>query len=235
MDRPPVNFTAVHGTMGRNAPWVKVTSPLMKLFDSYNVRPLHSNDPFCWSGDVDGWQFWRRLGIGTGGGDRGDWEVGGNALRWYLDGDRFEDRGLLVHSHGLWPAIEACAQGLTIPWLISVGSPVREDMTSRIQLAIPRIGAWLHIYDPRFDWWGMWGSFGDGKFNWNRAQRYAGPPYDPGQVTLYMKIRPRAGGNDPIGGIGHTGVLEDEKAFHYWMERGWFDFMLPSTAPTQAA
>lgn len=230
VDRPPVKFSAVHGTRGRHAPWVKPTSPLMKHFASFNITPLDPDDPFVWTGDVDGWQFWRRLGLGSADGDRGDWEVGGNSLRWRLRTAAFLDRGLLVHSHGLWPAIEACAQGLDIPWLLSVGSPVREDMTDRIKLALPHIGAWLHVYDPCFDWWGFWGSFGDGEVNWNRAQRFAGPPYTPGQVTLYMKMRPRAGGNDPIRGIRHTGVIENPKHFRYWSERAWLDFMLPEAA-----
>jgi hypothetical protein len=228
---PEVRFTAVHGTHGRQAPWVKPSSPLMQLFAKYNIQPLYPEDPFCWSGDVNGLQFWRKFI--PGGGDRGDWEVGGNSLRWRLRTEPFECRGLLVHSHGLWPAIEACAQGLQVPWMISVGSPVREDMTDRILLALPNISAWLHVYDPHFDWWGTLGSFGDGKFNWNRAQRFAGPPpHLERQIAAYTTVRVRAGGNDPISGIGHTGILEDVKYFRYWWERRWLEFMSPEPVST---
>lgn len=225
--RPDVKFTAVHGTHGRKAPWVQRDSGLMKLFATLNITPLYPDDPFVWSGDVNGLQFWRNWI--PGGGDRGDWEVGGNALRWRLKGCPYIDSGLIVHSHGLWPAIEACAQGLQVPWMISVGSPVRADMEGRIQTALPNIGAWLHIYDPRFDWWGTLGSLGDGRWNWNRAQRFAGPPPHTAitQTALYTALRPRRGGNDAVAGISHSGALEDSKHLHLWQDRKWVDFMAP--------
>lgn len=224
--RPVTRFTGVHGTMHRDPEWARSEAPLRKLFNENNLVPLYPDDPFCWSGDVNGWQFWRRFTGRYSGGDREDWEAGGSALRWYLAGAKVEDRGCIAHSHGLWPVIEAAAHGLKIPWLISVGSPIREDMEDRIKLARPNIGAWLHIYDPHFDWWGMWGSFGDGKFNWNRAQRYAGEAHDYRDSVLYSRFWPRAGGNDPITGVGHSGILVDPQHFHYWTDRNWWAFML---------
>lgn len=223
--RPLVRFTGVHGTWHRHAPWLRHDSPFLAFLAEHNVRPLHPKDPFVWSGDLNGWQFWRRWGWGSKDGDLGDWMVAGNALRWKLQGEPYADRGLLVHSHGLWPAIEAMAQGLAVPWMVSVGSPPRYDLEPRIAQALPQLGSWLHIYDVRQDRWGTGGSFGDGHISLTRAQRFAGIHNVQGQTLLYSTLLPRRGGNDAVAGIRHSACLVEPDAFHYWIDRHWLDFM----------
>lgn len=233
MTSPAIRFTPVHGTWHRQAPWMRPDSELIAHLAGLGLELLDPDDPFYWSGDAGGWQFWRRWGWGRKDGDIDDWIAGGGALRWKLRMREYLDRGLIVHSHGLWPAIVAMAQGLDVPWMISVGSPARADMERYVQDALPHLGAWLHVYDRDDDGWGRRGGFGDGRLSLKRCQRFAGVHNTRGVPQVYTLHYPRRGGNDALEGIGHSGVLNNPRLFHLWKDRGWVDFTRP--APMVAA
>jgi hypothetical protein len=148
-------------------------------------------DPFVWSGDIDG--------VITG--LDHDWYAGGQALRYYLRTVPLKDRNIICHSHGLQVVLFACAiiPRMPINCLISVCSPIRADMRQMAASARPYIGHWQHIYESGFDLMQRLGSLFD-------------------KNVAINKDEPIADANYPIKGIGHSGVLYYEQYFPRWDE-----------------
>lgn len=143
--------------------WWRAGSPLMHWLASRGLVPLHPEDPFCWSTDLNGWKFWRRL---FGGKDTPrDWLAGGDALRWWI-GDkrvRLAQRNFWVHSHGLQVLLNAAAEWrepLFAQRVVSFGSPLRDDAPWKE--ALPKIWQWLIVTDSGFDRVQFLGQLGDG-------------------------------------------------------------------------
>jgi len=168
--------------------------------------------PWTWTTDLNG-LFWQRA-------HHTDWRSAGLSLQQYLvppvTGANREsyipirDRNLIIHSHGLQPVLYACAGGLRVNAIITIGSPKREDMWEVAQAARLNIHRWVHIVDPSI-WTNKWewlGSLFDGEFKWP-------PRWD----------HPLADTNIQLRGIGHSGVLQDPEKFALWLDNGWFDIL----------
>ncbi len=81
-----------------------------------------------------------------------DWQVGGANLFSYAVPPLCPDKRIpsdelliVAHSHGLQPALYAFARGMK-GRLISVCSPVREDMMAVARMARTNISKWVHTY-----------------------------------------------------------------------------------------
>jgi hypothetical protein len=181
--------------------WYCPGSPYAAFLQAHAVEPVFGGDaaapqPFIWSTDLDGLPF-RRKHV--------QWSAGGAALAYFA---RTTPIAIVAHSHGLQVVLYACARyGLRIDRLISVSSPVRNDMAAVAAAARPNIGRWLHLHSDGSDRWQWFGELFDGHFGVVRAH-------------------PLADKNDAVPGVGHTGVLEDAANFHYWTERDWLTWLL---------
>lgn len=188
-------------------------------FDHYMGECLFTNDnthdPFTWSTDLNGIQFWRRWPIlqkwFKKDKDHRDWMAAGSALTWYVEAKKIDlkDRNIIAHSHAYQVIAYACAyHGLKINNLITVSSPIRRDMEPVYTLAKFNINRHLHIYDGGTfsDRVQVYGEFGDGGF-------------------FPLRYSSHADFNDPIGNVQHSKVLSNPDDFHYWSDRGWLDFL----------
>lgn len=159
-------------------------------------------DPFTWSTDLDGlWVPWKGQPSKT------DWEAGGHALMYYLQGIPYQDRHVIAHSHGGQVVAFCVSHGVPIRSLVTVSVPVREDMRVRWELARPLIGRWVHLYSQGWaDRWQWLGTLCDGHFGIVRR-------FD---VAHYNIGFPRA---------GHSRLLTDPNWFSQWREAGVLDWI----------
>lgn len=209
----PIPITPVAGTHGYRGQltgeWWCHGSPVLTFLHAAGFPLLAPGRPFVWSTDVNGWKFWRRLFRMQD--KHHDWTAAGHGLYGYFrpifdELDRYvpiAQRNLVVHSHGLQPALYACELGLRINTLISVMSPVRADMMAVAAAARPNIGYWEHVHadKDRFQWWG---AVGDGAVGINRRH-------------------PLADRNTLVKGVGHAKLLRDPAAFTRWIDEGILD------------
>lgn len=202
-----IPILAIPGTWGWRGSsagqWYDPASPWSAFLRSRGLDHLHvlrgDHRPFVWTTDVNGQQFWRRwFGLAP---KVNDWQVAGINLYAYcvppLAADRCvppEELHIVCHSHGLQGVLFACAEGLRVNTLISVGSPVREDLFPVADRARPHIGFWWHFYSDGSDRWQWLGEIGDGHFG--RVRRH-----------------PFADMNVGLPNAGHTGILTNPALF----------------------
>ena len=194
----------IHGTWARREDatgdqWWQCGSPFHTALTAHCYDYLQPDDPFVWSGDVNGMAGILHRFVGKPPNDKGDWTSAARALRWYLrlyapTGPRI----VIAHSHGVNPAIYAAAAGARLDVLVTIASPVRDDMRETYRIARPNIGYWLHVYDAKFDRTGSAGAFGDGSFDWwwNPKSRH----------------QPVAHQNLALLGISHSRLLNEDSA-----------------------
>lgn len=187
-------------------------SPFLAFLEPHGFVPYNAARPYKWETSLAGMPAWLPLV-----GDRRQlaWRHGGDVLYDYMvpplhggcaNGVAASplDTRQVAHSHGIWPSMFAAVPsgqrpGLRISVLITVGSPVREDMDDVILQALPNIGTWVHLWSNEGDWWAVLGGVGDGKVALRHQQ-------------------PRADVNICVPG-GHTGVLDDPDHFVEWDTR----------------
>lgn len=200
--------------------WYAPGSPFVRFLIGNGVYPIFGEDvsdyagvrlrPYTWST--------RLGGVGFGDGDLAGWRAAGVNLFHYLVPPlcpekrvRPVDTNLIVHSHGLQPALFACAEGLKVNTLISVGSPVRKDTEAIARAARKNITRWLHLHSDSSDWWQVFGGFFDGKLGIVRAQ-------------------PHADDNQKVPKVGHSELLRNPDHFPMWEQRGWLTWLQPVAA-----
>lgn len=202
-----IPFLAIGGTWSWNGSskgqWYDAGSPWSANMRARGLEHHHlltgEARPFVWSTDINGQQFWRRwFGKAP---DVNDWQAAGHNLLNYCvpaiaPECRIEPSQLHVicHSHGLQPVLFACADGLKINTLISIGSPVRADMVEATRRARPRIAFWWHFHSDTTDRWQWLGAIGDGSFGIARRQPFADQ-------------------NVMVPGVGHSNILNDMRIF----------------------
>lgn len=175
------------------------------------ITPTYDGDrPFVWSTNLSGVPGLTRS-------NHVDWQAGGAALSYFVIG-RLAREGaktaLVVHSHGLQVALYAIVEhGLKVQTLISMGSPVRDDMAEIAKQARANIGYWLHVHSDGSDRWQWFGEMFDG--GWKR--------WMPGGEPRIVREHPLADKNDFVPKVGHSELLRDPAQYHYWTERGWLD------------
>lgn len=188
--------------------WWHPASPFMVWMGEHGCRHLCEDDPFIWTTHVGGALFWAK--------SHTDWMAGGAALSYYFDAETHygpsftapEQRHVIAHSHAGQVVAYACAfRNVKLDTLITVGSPVRNDMLPIYKAARPNIRKWLHIASPgwtdRMQWFG---ELFDGSFGVKRSQPFADV-------------------NHLIPGIGHSGILRDPKLFGLWESQGWLGWL----------
>ena len=176
--------------------WWHRASPFARFLAQQGLQPARPETPFVWSGDLQGVPF---FGAGK------DWEAGAQALRYYLEDLPYESRNVIAHSHGGQVAL-LCAVDLPLRSLVMVGTPVRKDIERRIApVAARQIGRCLHLSDAKWDWMGLGGALFDRRLSFRRTFRV------PGIVC------------EQVHGIGHSGILRDERLFPLWLEHGWIN------------
>lgn len=216
-------YVAVHGTW--SGAWGKKPEeywwwrgPWMRYMLLQEFAPARADDPYRWSGDVNGVAGVLHRFLGRPPAQPTDWLAAGDSFRWYCAG---LSGPLIVfaHSHGMNPVIIAAAhetRPIRIRTLVTIGSPVRADMLEVAKAARPNIGFWLHLYDSKFDDWGSFGQFGDGQIEW--------------WWSPSSRMHPCADMNVAVEDIGHSGLLYEESQFFLWTTRGWLDLIARGAA-----
>lgn len=183
--------------------WFSPGSPFASFLAANGAHPFFAPGPlpFIWSTDLGG--------VGVGDGDLVVWAGAGANLYWFCVPPVAPQRripgaelNIIAHSHGLQVVLYAASFGLKINHLISVCSPVRQDVMGVAKKARPNIAHWRHLHSDRSDWWQWFGSLFDGDLRLPRAH-------------------PLADVNETIPAVGHTGLLDKPDYFHYWVDKGW--------------
>lgn len=201
-------YIPVQGTHGwdedpNRFQWWEPQSALASYLHQNQIEQVNVSLPFVWSTELDG--VLRPSHI--------VWKAAGYALRYYI-GDQFpkglptEKRNLIAHSHGGQVAFYACASGLQIRNLITIGTPVRGDMEAVVKAARPNIGYWLHICDSKSDWISLAGALFDGRIR----LKHDFPLADRNDNCSDLKI-------------SHSKILTDADRFGLWQTRGWAEVL----------
>jgi hypothetical protein len=186
---------------------------------------LGADRPFAWAGDIGGLKFCRRHSV---------WQAGGTNLyaylcppimsrlceagalrpepRYYRDDSPayipIRDRNVIAHSHGGQVVFYACAEGLKLSLLITIGTPVRSDMRAIVEKARPNIGHWLHVFESSY---------------WANKMQWLGALFD-GHVGIEWR-HAAADVNIDVPGVGHSRLLVDPDCFSLWHTHGWLSLV----------
>jgi hypothetical protein len=157
-----------------------------------------TGEPFSWPASLGGIPFL----------NRGVWPQWGAELAVFAL--NFPRIRFLCHSHG--GAVGAHAAALLagmrrVEVMYTVGTPVRNDVPNREAAA--NCDCWLHFYDSKRDWWG--------------TLKGLGKLFD-GNVSLRRDYRLPGINDQPLPGIGHSGLLNEHAEL--WRRYGFFDPIL---------
>lgn len=198
----------VHGTWLPEKDWWLLGSDFYTFAAQNNILYFvfdnESYEPFNWSGDVDGFNWLSLFTLGLKKDKHTDWIAGGKSFKSYVRYIPLKDRNLIIHSHGLQVITYS---GVILNNVITVGSPIRNDLMGEYKKLRANCKNWMHIYDSRWDRMGFMGQIFDGKFLGSRA-------------CLIDGVK-----NCPQTSIGHSNILRDKKLFSKWNTEGWFDFL----------
>jgi hypothetical protein len=199
----PTVYIPVHGTWAIDEDeiaWWKETGPFSQFAKRHNIIQ-HNYFPFIWSSDLNGaWYNFLSQKL-----KHSDWIAGGWSLYYYLESVPVHNRNIIAHSHGLQVVLYCAMFGMNINTLISVCSPIRNDMGEIAEMARPKIGKWLHIYD-KWDKTQFLGGFGDGR--WLKSR----------EATI-------ADENFKVDKINHSEILKKDEKMHLWVQIGWFEYL----------
>lgn len=213
-----VRYLPVMGTHGwsfgmKTGRWWCGDSPFAEMMIEHGLVVLCRTRPFVWTTDLNGHHFWELRKKARG--DHRDWAAGGENLFTYCVPPLEPyaaippvQVNIVCHSHGLNVVLYAAALGLKINRLISVASPVRDDMTEVAKMARPNITLWRHLHSDASDRTQWLGELFDGVIN-----------------VAGARAHPLADVNELIPGVGHSRLLEDPACLPMWHERGWTTFL----------
>lgn len=190
--------------------WWECTSPFCSFLKTLGIETIGGNRPFIWSTELDGLGWLQRRTVKR----HLIWEAAGDNLYAYLkpplslfdDYVPITDRNVIGHSHALQVIAYACAAGLKLNRLVTVGSPVRQDMADVYKAARPNIASWLHVHSDGSDRIQWFGELFDGHFG-------------------IVREAPLADRNVLIGNVAHSRLLNDSACFRLWQEQGLMDFL----------
>lgn len=121
---------------GRNGDWWRPGSAFVSMLAEAGVSLVDGEDPFAWSTGIDGID-----------GQNLTWQTAGRALKWYCEAKVRRDRvSVVAHSHGGQVVAYAAAAGARFETVITVASPVREDLDLQYQALRRQSRRWIHIY-----------------------------------------------------------------------------------------
>lgn len=190
-----IAVTAIAGTWAWKSQWWQDGSTFWAYMRLHGIGPARIGGlPFRWSTDLgNSWKFWESR--------RSDWEAGGDALAYYLDALPERERVVVAHSHGGQLAFCCARLGVQIDRLVTVATPVRNDMKQIVDDARPYIRSWWHVCDEKSDKTAWWGAFGDRKIGNSRVFTQAN------EVVKLPKI-------------GHSKLLNDPNKLPLWEQSG---------------
>lgn len=191
--------------------WWDRRSPFCAFLRLQGIETLGGDRPFTWSTALDGIGKYLQRSFKK----HRTWESAGNALDWYCRPALMEkyddylplvDRNLIGHSHAMQVIAYACAQGLKINRLVTISSPVREDMREVYAQARPNIGEWLHVHSDGSDRIQWFGELLDGHLGVVREQAFADR-------------------NVLVAAVSHSRLLNDPTTFGLWRSTGVLQFL----------
>lgn len=230
--KPPIPFAAVSGTWAYEHrfsldEWWQPCSRFAMMLRRQGFAPIDPR-PFLWTTEINGAEGWRRwldwLPCVNKVGDQLDWYVGGEWLRRYCDPVQGQPFVVFCHSHGGQLAKFAAYQGLYIPVLVTIATPVRhleaeirphvyEDILPKMRR---NIGYWIHLHsgwDDKMQWLGQ---FGDGVVRSNRSE-------------------PHADLNIQVPANRHSRILHPDDLMDLWITEGWLDIIRKVIAEPERA
>lgn len=216
MTTPVLLIQGTHGwgRTDQSQQWWDRRSPFCAFLEQNGVTVLGGARPYLWDTDVDGLGWLKRRPHKK----HINWEAAGWHLYDYLwpsmsrDGFKVEEyvplkeRNLIGHSHAMQVITYACSQGLVINRLLTIGSPVRQDMSEVYKAARPNIRRWLHVHSDGSDRIQCFGTLFDGHIGIVRRQSFA-------DINLLV---PK---------VSHSKLLNDPKCFDLWKQNGLIDFL----------
>lgn len=150
----PAPVGTVSGTWGRGETgpgsyrWWKPPSVFIANLRNAGLEIVSETDYFDWSTNLDGVR-----------GHNDDWLTSGKALYWWWAAHGMRPLSLIGHSHAgqiiayalaysrqLYNLLKIDPVPMVLDHLVTVGSPVREDMQPVWDQAKPLIEDWTHIY-----------------------------------------------------------------------------------------
>jgi hypothetical protein len=202
-----VQGTHAFGRSGETVEWWNSRSPFCEFLQAEGFEILGAQQPYVWESGLDGTGWFGKAQRHI------KWRAAAHNLHAYLrnplvpvDYVPRADRNIIAHSHGLQVVAYACLYGLMVNRLVTVGSPVRADMSAVYEAARKNIQSWLHVYSDGSD----------------RIQWY-GTLFD-GHVGILRKVKV-ADVNLKIPKVGHSRLLNDQACFPLWRENGLIDFL----------
>lgn len=212
-----VRVCTVGGTWAWRGGWWRKGSALWNYLQQFGFEPLEvGGDQYEWETDLGGsFKVWKWGDTET---RLRQWKSNGLSMRWHLMNVPYEDRNLILHSHAGNVGAFCCGLGTGFPVrrVLTIATPNRYDMKMYYQEAARHIGRWHHVCDKDRDEIGFWGSVGDGHVG------------DSRQIVESHE-------NILLKGVGHSGLLNDEKLFPLWESEGLIDFFRSDAAPDLAA
>lgn len=190
-------FVAVLGTHGwdQKQPerqWWHPASPWSAFMRAHGFDHATPDEPFIWSGDLDGALF----------ASGNDWEAGGVWLARHLRRLPYEHRNVVAHSHG---GQLAALAALSVPMrsLVMIGTPVRKEIERHVwPVAVANVGACLQVIDEQRDWIATLGGLFDGNVSFRREFSVPG-----------IRVR-------KLSKVGHSGLLCEASRFPLWSSAG---------------
>ena len=188
--------TAPPGAVPTPADWWHPASAFVAALQAAGHTLASPDDPFSWTGDVEGLV-----------GDDREWQEAGKALRWYLQS--YPVDAIIAHSHGGNVAALALAGGAMVDILVTVATPVRPELAAVYASAKLHCGRWTHVRSDGTDHWQRWGTrtWAD----WLRPWRWG----------AFERDMTSADCNVFVPGVSHAGLLEPG----LWTARGWWRWL----------
>jgi hypothetical protein len=139
MQFPAPAVILVSGTWGagygRNRDWWRPGSEFSAMLTRGGYPLLSDTEPFVWSTNVDG--------VGA---LNLDWETAGWALKWYVEAKAKRARpSVIAHSHGGQVVAYAAAAGARFDAVLTVATPVRQDLDGQYRDLRAATRQWVHI------------------------------------------------------------------------------------------
>lgn len=190
--------------------WYQADSPFVAFLEAAGFEVAAKDRPFVWTSRVNGLWFQKNRHL--------DWDAAGANLALWLDWND-HTQGVtqpvdivIGHSHALQVIAYAAAyHGAEIPLLVSVCSPIRDDMRATVQAARAHVGYWRHIASDWTDRMQWCGELCDGGWGIRRNAIWS----EHGRVVVAANESVR------YPGLGHSGLLRDPQHFDLWRSQGW--------------
>lgn len=136
MHAPVVCIAGTWGEVSTDAQWWKPGSVWIANLRAAGLDVLDDVQPFEWA-----------TAVSLDAGHDPMWRTAGLALLWYCHAKApGTPVSLVAHSHGGQVAAYALTAGLIVDRLVTVATPVRDDMRETWKLALLNVARWTHLW-----------------------------------------------------------------------------------------